>query len=153
MAYLMFDPSDILTAQPADFGRAQYFTSDFVVARNYATAQGFITIHSWFGPGSLTYKHLEGEEWKDYVKWNVGRYNNDLDPMPRRIKYDVDFVEGCISRDHNPIFTCQSPVSVPFQHQIAAKTPAACQYMARNMIGVVYFDEDVYTYHFPVNCY
>lgn len=142
MTYLMFNR--ILTSTTADFGVAQYFTSEFLVARNYAMAQGFVTVHSWFGPGSLTHKHLDGEEWNDYVKWNVARYNRDLDPGPRPVNYDVDFVEGCISRDHNTILTYQNPVPVSYQHQIAAKTPAACDYMASNMIGVIYLDENVH---------
>ena len=142
MTYLMFNPSRILTFGPADFGIAQYFTPEFLVARNYARHHGFITVHSWPGPGSHTHKHLGEEEWKNYVKWNIARYNQDLDSMPPRVEYDFDFIEGCISRDHNTIFTCQSPVPVS-KYQIAAKTSAACQYMANNMIGILYFDEDV----------
>lgn len=139
----MFDPLRILTSSAADFGFAQYFTRDFRVARNYARDHGIVTVHSWPGPGSHTHKYLEGEDWKNYVKWNVARYNRELDSMLPQIEYDFDFIEGCISRDHNTIFTCQSPVPIS-QHQIAAKTSAACKYMAENMIGILYFDEDVH---------
>lgn len=53
MTYLMFN-----RIWTADFGVAQYFTSDFQVARNYATQQRFVTMQSWFGPNSHTHTNI-----------------------------------------------------------------------------------------------
>jgi hypothetical protein len=125
----------------ADFSEGVYFSPDYEVAASYAGSSGVVMIHAWDGPEDLSLRLLQGVAWERAVKWSIS-WNNQRYSGPPIPQYEPceDFLEGPVSDNLPQIWSCSTPIPCPDEWQLVAKTPRACEYMSRKLLGVVYME-------------
>lgn len=141
-----------------DFG----FTSGFYVSKNlYDCIEWGYKKNSLFSnevcififslpttmPNYITYKHLQGNEWKDIVTISRQCAMDDLDDvtMDRMIEIDnYDFVYGNICNNPNDVvMKGRSPTfHIPLKQQLVSKTNIGDTYLQESMIGCIFFKKN-----------
>jgi hypothetical protein len=121
-----------------DFGPGLYFSFDPMVAKAYAGSGGvFITV-DWTTEGaSLTKKILRGEEWTEQVKNYTRMGTTEGNVAPQR--FEEDFVIGPTCANHQVIRNHGDPIPGK-DDQVMARTLAACDYMSRNLVSIIWLE-------------
>jgi hypothetical protein len=125
----------------ADFGQGQYY-STYGVAVKYAGSEGVICVHRWEWTEGCSELQLRGEHWLKTVKWGIAGSNNELPDrgiILQEVNHDEDSLVGHISDNFWEVFDCIKPKPRHVDQRVA-KTPAAFNVMARNLVAVIYLD-------------
>lgn len=123
-----------------EFSNGIYYTPDLELAMQYVRSGGILVVVDWSGHGgALKVKYLTGrngaDEWATLVKRSVCYQTSyGTAPIP---KHPYDFLIGPVSANNSSVTRCSWPITGP-ETQIAAKTDAACTYMAKNTLAVIY---------------